>query len=103
VSDFTCSPVKDEAHETDIHASSSFQGYQLNGNKNGYEMPANTLAVDGLGNKGNLPFQNGIQTPGYFHIPICDAKTFWSAWMTTSANPGFLRKRGDRCANYPCC
>ncbi|KAJ5164452.1 uncharacterized protein N7500_006282 [Penicillium coprophilum] len=51
---------------------SSYQAYQLNGNKNGYEMPALSKIVDGAGTEGDLVFENGIRTPGFFNLPICD-------------------------------
>ncbi|KAJ5189550.1 hypothetical protein N7472_008564 [Penicillium cf. griseofulvum] len=51
---------------------SSYQAYQLNGNKNGYEMPALSKIIDGAGTEGDLVFENGIRTPGFFNLPICD-------------------------------
>ncbi|KAJ5835885.1 hypothetical protein N7447_001911 [Penicillium robsamsonii] len=51
---------------------SSYQAYQLNGNKNGYEMPALSKIIDGAGTEGDLVFQNGIRTPGFFNLPICE-------------------------------
>jgi hypothetical protein len=50
---------------------SSYMGYQLNGNKNGYQMPALSQNIDSLGTQGDLIFENGIQTPGFFNLPIC--------------------------------
>lgn len=51
---------------------SSYQAYQLNGNANGYEMPALSKIIDGSGTEGDLVFENGIRTPGFFTLPICD-------------------------------
>ncbi|KAJ5513232.1 hypothetical protein N7463_002784 [Penicillium fimorum] len=51
---------------------SSYQAYQLNGNKNGYEMPALSKIIDGAGTEGDFVFQNGIRTPGFFNLPICE-------------------------------
>ncbi|CAI7605456.1 unnamed protein product [Penicillium viridicatum] len=50
----------------------SYQEYQLNGNANGYEMPALPKIIDGSGTEGDLVFENGIRTPGFFTRPICD-------------------------------
>jgi hypothetical protein len=49
---------------------SSYQGYLLNGNQNGYQMPNASNITSGLGDEGDLPFPNGIQTPGFFSLPI---------------------------------
>ncbi|KGO46959.1 hypothetical protein PEX1_041720 [Penicillium expansum] len=51
---------------------SSYQAYQLNGNANGYEMPALSKIIDGSGTEGDVVFENGIRTPGFFTLPICD-------------------------------
>jgi hypothetical protein len=51
---------------------SSYQGYQLNGNKNGYQQPTSSAAIDGYGTQGDLLFQNGIQTPGFFTLTVCE-------------------------------
>ena len=50
---------------------SSWQAYQLNGNKNGYQIPDESMVIDGQGTEGDLIFQNGIQTPGFISLPIC--------------------------------
>ncbi|KAF2102358.1 hypothetical protein NA57DRAFT_51937 [Rhizodiscina lignyota] len=50
---------------------SSYQGYQLNGNQNGYQMPDLTTYIDGQGTQGDIIFQNQLQTPGLFTITIC--------------------------------
>ncbi|CAL5868266.1 uncharacterized protein PFLUO_LOCUS2490 [Penicillium psychrofluorescens] len=51
---------------------SSYQAYQLNNNANGYKMPALSKVIDGQGTEGDVIFQNGILTPGFFNLPICD-------------------------------
>ncbi|KAJ5826170.1 hypothetical protein N7474_003308 [Penicillium riverlandense] len=51
---------------------SSYQAYQLNNNANGYKMPDLSKAIDGQGTEGDVIFQNGIRTPGFFNLPICD-------------------------------
>jgi len=50
----------------------AYAGYQLNGNKNGYQVDPNSRVKDGSGAEGSFPFSNGILTPGVFNIPICD-------------------------------
>ncbi|KAH6988123.1 hypothetical protein BKA56DRAFT_612847 [Ilyonectria sp. MPI-CAGE-AT-0026] len=54
---------------------SSWDGYKLNGNQNGYQMPENSEAIDGNGNNGNIIFEAGTRTPGFSNMPICDIKT----------------------------
>ncbi|KAJ5613080.1 hypothetical protein N7510_006274 [Penicillium lagena] len=51
---------------------SSYQAYQLNNNANGYKMPSLSKVIDGQGTEGDVIFQNGIRTPGFFNLPICD-------------------------------
>jgi hypothetical protein len=50
---------------------SSYLGYQLNGNKNGYKMPDLPTIIDGSGTQGDIIFQNQLQTPGLFSLTIC--------------------------------
>ena len=76
---------------------SSYQGYKLNKNQNGYVMPELSKAVDGEGAQGDFIYQNGIQTPGFFSFPICDADTVSAAWNEVYAN------RASPCPTYPCC
>ncbi|KAF2802300.1 uncharacterized protein BDZ99DRAFT_527667 [Mytilinidion resinicola] len=54
-------------------AISSYMGYQLNGNKNGYTVStdATSYFTDGAGTKGLYPFTAGLRTPGYYSYPIC--------------------------------
>ncbi|KAH7136369.1 hypothetical protein EDB81DRAFT_78172 [Dactylonectria macrodidyma] len=54
---------------------SSWDGYKLNGNQNGYQMPDNSEAIDGNGNNGNIIFEAGVRTPGFSTMPICDIDT----------------------------
>ncbi|KPM42325.1 hypothetical protein AK830_g4226 [Neonectria ditissima] len=54
---------------------SSWDGYKLNGNKNGYQLPDNSQAIDGNGNNGNLIFEAGTRTPGFSSMQICDVAT----------------------------
>ncbi|KAH7232750.1 hypothetical protein BKA59DRAFT_446239 [Fusarium tricinctum] len=54
---------------------SSWDGYKLNGNKNGYQLPEDSDAIDGNGNVGNLLFEAGVRTPGFSTMPICDVNT----------------------------
>ncbi|KAL8777859.1 MAG: hypothetical protein Q9213_007678 [Squamulea squamosa] len=53
---------------------SSFVGYQLNGNKNGYVMPENSRFTD-MNENAEYPYQAGVRTPGFFSIPVCDINT----------------------------
>jgi hypothetical protein len=50
---------------------SSYQGYMVNGNKNGYQMPILPSDINGQGVAGDFIFQNNVQTPGLFNLPIC--------------------------------
>ncbi|KAI5458365.1 hypothetical protein BGZ63DRAFT_456971 [Mariannaea sp. PMI_226] len=54
---------------------SAWDAYKLNGNKNGYQMPDDSKAIDGNGGEGDLIFQNGVRTPGFTKLPICDINT----------------------------
>ena len=72
---------------------SSYQGFQLNGYENGYQMPNLSRFVDGVGTEGDFVLENGIQTPGFFSIPIC---TNMFNTLMTIANEDTTE------ANYPC-
>ncbi|KAL3418149.1 class III chitinase [Phlyctema vagabunda] len=76
---------------------SAVEGWKLNGNKNGYEMPENSKHIDGSGNLGGLIFENGIRTPGFFNFPICDFRTATVAWYDVTFN------NEDECDTFPCC
>ncbi|RFU30783.1 hypothetical protein B7463_g5550, partial [Scytalidium lignicola] len=75
---------------------SAFQGFQLNGNQPGYQMPFPSYNIDGSGNQVSFPFTQGIRTPGLLNIPTCDYNTFHSAWFSTDTQPG------SRGPNFPC-
>ncbi|KAH7116567.1 hypothetical protein B0J13DRAFT_571689 [Dactylonectria estremocensis] len=61
---------------------SSWDGYKLNGYKNGYQMPPDSKAIDGNGNTGNIIFEAGVRTPGFSSLAICDVATM----LTNLAN-----------------
>ncbi|KAL8834434.1 MAG: hypothetical protein Q9170_003756 [Blastenia crenularia] len=63
---------------------SSFVGYQLNGNKNGYVMPENSKFTD-MNENADYPFQAGIRTPGFFGIPVCDITTVFDVTVRNGA------------------
>ncbi len=48
---------------------SSYEGYLANGNKNGYKPPDDGQHVGGPTT--DLPFENGVRTPGFISVPIC--------------------------------
>ncbi|KAF3398213.1 hypothetical protein F1880_006511 [Penicillium rolfsii] len=50
---------------------SYYQCYKLNGYKSGYKMPDLSSYIDRRGTECNLIFQNGIQLPSFFCLPIC--------------------------------
>ncbi|KAH7124989.1 hypothetical protein B0J13DRAFT_455123 [Dactylonectria estremocensis] len=50
---------------------SSYEGYRLNGYKNGYTIPENSQIIDGTGSQGSLIMENGVRTPGFMSLPIC--------------------------------
>lgn len=81
---------------TDTH--SSFVGYQLNGNKNGYVMPENSKFTD-MRENAEYPYQAGVRTPGFFSIPVCDIKTVFDVTVRNGGN----KASGGRCPTYPCC
>lgn len=56
----------------DDKVQSSYDAYALNGHQNGYVMPTVSSVVDSKGTEGDIVFQNGIRTPGFFNLPICD-------------------------------
>jgi len=76
-------------------AISSYQGYLLNGNKNGYEIPELSKFIDGQGLEGDLIFQNGIQTPGFFKLPICT--DMYNTLVTIAFD-----NQGSNGPNWPC-
>lgn len=77
---------------------SSFVGYQLNGNKNGYVIPENSRFQD-LNENADYPYQAGIRTPGFFSIPVCDISTVFDVIVRNKDNEGHK----NRCPTYPCC
>jgi hypothetical protein len=66
---------------------SSVSGWQLNGNKNGYQIPDASDILDGAGNTGDI-FQPGIQTAGFFSLPVCTASHFPDVIDKISGNQG---------------
>jgi hypothetical protein len=78
--------------------SSTFIGYQINANANGYVMPENSRFI-GASQTADYPFQAGIRTPGFFSIPVCDIKTVFDVTVTKGGNVGSK----NRCPSYPCC
>ena len=74
---------------------SSLQGYMINGNQNGYQMPNLTNIIHGQGTLGNFYFENGIQTPGLTTIPICMIDVVSDNWK----NYGGKNTKPD---GYPC-
>lgn len=77
---------------------SSLQGYQLNGNKNGYVMPDNPMGIDGKGTQGDFIFQNGASTPGVWTVPLCSAANIGA---TTCGNN--IAVEPAKCSTFPCC
>ena len=73
----------------------ALQGYMINGNQNGYQMPNLTNIIDGQGALGNFYFENGIQTPGLTTIPICTIDVVSDNWK----NYGGKNTKPD---GYPC-
>ncbi|KUM57957.1 hypothetical protein ACN42_g9213 [Penicillium freii] len=77
---------------------SSYQAYQLNGNANGYEMSALSKIIDESGTGGDLVFENGIRTPGFFTLPICDdiqAASNIVAGVQRHVNNGCINVNGE--------
>ena len=72
---------------------SAVQGYVLNGNQNGYQMPD---VGDGSGETGDLYFENGIQTPGLTTIPVCTLDMAVGAWTKYGG------RSGAKPSGYPC-
>lgn len=56
---------------------SAVQGYLLNGDENGYQMPVGGVGDGGGGKTGNLYLEDGIQTPGLCTIPVCGLDMPW--------------------------
>ena len=75
---------------------SAVQGYVLNGNKNGYQMPESSNIVSGSGETGDLYFENGIQTPGLTTIPVCTLDVAVAAWVRYGG------RSGAKPSGYPC-
>ncbi|KAK1595563.1 dUTPase [Colletotrichum navitas] len=68
---------------------SSFTGYQLNGNRNGY----NITLDDSQGAVNQLMFAKGVQTPGFFSLPVCT--NLWNTLIQISGGPSNRE-------HYPC-
>lgn len=83
---------------TDDISISSFVGYQLNNNANGYVMPENSRYTDENQNAA-YPYQAGIRTPGFFSIPVCDINTVFDVTVRNKGN----EYTENRCPTYPCC
>jgi hypothetical protein len=54
---------------------SSWEGYKKNGMKNGY-----SPSTSGLDSDNGILFGNGVQTPGFASLPVCDLDTEKSIW-----------------------
>ncbi|KAK2052459.1 dUTPase [Colletotrichum caudatum] len=68
---------------------SSYTGYLMNGNRNGY----NITMDDSQGAVDQLMFARGVQTPGFFSLPVCT-----SLWNTLMQIAGSANTR----EHYPC-
>ncbi|KAI9823906.1 MAG: hypothetical protein M1832_002224 [Thelocarpon impressellum] len=79
---------------------SSYQGWQLNGGKNGYVVPETSKHIDGKGGQGDFIFQNDVRTPGIISIPMCDVETVGRNWNLVHVVGNSKR---DPCPEYPCC
>jgi hypothetical protein len=54
---------------------SSYGGYVLNDNANGYDLQNSadgSYYTDGSGTKGTVPWTAGVETPGVFQVPMCN-------------------------------
>ncbi|KAK1987268.1 dUTPase [Colletotrichum cereale] len=68
---------------------SAYTGYEMNGNRNGY----NISMDDSQGAVDQLMFARGVQTPGFFKLPVCTS--IWNTMMQIAGSPS-TRKY------YPC-
>ncbi|KAK2014520.1 hypothetical protein LZ32DRAFT_555789 [Colletotrichum eremochloae] len=68
---------------------SSYTGYLMNGNRNGY----NISMDDSQGTVDQLMFAKGVQTPGFFSLPVCT-----SLWNTLLQISGSQNNK----EHYPC-
>lgn len=76
---------------------SAYEGYKYNGNMNGYQMPEDSTLQNAGGGNHDLPFDEGIKTPGMVKIPICTAR---EAYVTIKDRLGSSdRAFGE---HYPC-
>jgi hypothetical protein len=66
---------------------SSVSGWQLNGNQNRYQIPDASDILDGAGNIGYI-FQAGIQTLGFFSLPVCTESQITDVIDKISGNQG---------------
>jgi hypothetical protein len=53
----------------------SYNSYKANGNKNGYQLPSSTADLLKGAGDGELIFQHGVQSAGFFGLPVCDFDT----------------------------
>jgi hypothetical protein len=80
---------------------SSYGGYVLNGNANGYSLQDSSdgsYYTDGSGTKGTVPWTAGVETPGVFQVPMCNYSVAYTnqlavQWQLATVAPP---------ANYPC-
>ncbi|KAF7555595.1 hypothetical protein G7Z17_g2051 [Cylindrodendrum hubeiense] len=74
---------------------SVYEGFRLNGYKNGYLMPEDSHLIDGNGAAGGVHFEHGVRTPGFTSLPLCTLgklTNVTSEWVTRRQNfekPGF--------------
>ncbi|TLD33742.1 hypothetical protein PspLS_00225, partial [Pyricularia sp. CBS 133598] len=68
---------------------SSYTGYSTNGNQNGY----NITMDDSQGAVDQLMFAKGVQTPGFFSLPVCT--NLWTTMMQIAKSPRTSE-------HYPC-
>ena len=80
---------------TGLMVYSALEGYKLNNNANGYQMPEFSNATDGSGAQGDLYFENGIRTPGLTSIPICTLHVVSQNWQDHGKNK-------NKPEGYPC-
>jgi hypothetical protein len=61
--------------------------WNANGQKNGWPTanPSEASTFDDV-------FNLGVRTPGYVHIPVCDAETAWYNWFVSDTGK----------SDYPC-
>lgn len=55
-----------------------YDGFRLNGHRNGYNATSHEISIDGVTADGNAIAELGVRTPGFVPLPLCSVERLWS-------------------------